>query len=127
MKKVTFLVLIVLVILGLTSCSDKVINSFSPPAWIQGTWDADYISYTFTSKNITTYSFGIPLDLSKAYLNNPACKVYENKNNSEYSIKIDMGKEGKIELHFKKLNDKSIAHTAIEKGVKKGPITLIKH
>lgn len=84
-------------------------TSFSPPTWIQGTWEDDLgtTSYIFEADNVTQSIAGYEINLGLAYI---ATTVTETSNDSLYEFSIDQS--GSVATYtFEKTSSTTLDYT----------------
>ncbi len=87
--------------------------SYSPPAWIQGSWTYNDITITLSKNNITIVSNDLWIDFSKHMIDNIIETIHEN--NNTYSIATQQYHEGigktTQQFTFMKQDNSTLVHT----------------
>ncbi|MEM8522643.1 hypothetical protein [Flavobacterium sp. PL12] len=82
-------------------------NSFSPPAWIQGTWfvEGDYGAFKFTNNDFCAINF----NMTSCYGQNPVIIIKETKSATDYKFDVTAGTVTSS-YHFRKISSTQIQY-----------------
>lgn len=92
MKKITLLVLIVILSFCLVSCDDWILEGLNPPRFYHGVWvcaDMPVYAYEFTKDDLILCIGHQRASLKETYLDDPYVYLSDSYDDGEYTIKLE--------------------------------------
>ncbi len=126
MRKLVFLLLMMLAISSCSTDNEKITSNLNPPSWIQGTWlvkgsTNGSVGVRFTDDDIVLIQNF--LETSQKKLINQSrdlgqeVLVNEDKSNEYYSVRLDFENGQNVNLSFTKISDSEITWNQVNNSV----------